>query len=60
MTEQEKQTLEAAKEFGVSDLTQDLVLIIERLDAENEKLKADLDRAVNAKDTRSFSEILGV
>ena len=53
MNEQERQTLEGAKllistRLGASDLTQDLVLIIERLDAENEKLKADLDRAVNA------------
>lgn len=32
MTEQEKQTVAAAKEFGASDLTQDLVILVERLD----------------------------
>lgn len=32
MTEQDRQILEAAKHFGGSDLTQDLVRIIDRLD----------------------------
>ena len=32
MTEQDKQTVAAAKEFGASDLTQDLVILVERLD----------------------------
>jgi len=48
MNEQEKRTVKAAKEFGASNLTQDLILIIERLDAENEKLQADLNRVINA------------
>ena len=48
MNEQDRQIVKAAKEFGASDLTQDLVLLVERLDAENEKLKADLDKVVNA------------
>jgi len=39
MTEQEKQTVKAAKEFGASDLTQDLVILIERLDKQLTEIK---------------------
>jgi uncharacterized protein (UPF0335 family) len=42
ITEQDRQIVEAAKRCTASDTERHLVLIIERLDAEIKKLKADL------------------
>lgn len=60
MNEQDRRVVEsgrAALESGAFDMYKDtmpetsikaLIAIIDRLDAENKKLKAELDRAVNA------------
>lgn len=50
MTEQDKQTVAAAKEFGASDLTQDLVILVERLDKQQQKMQALLERWVEELD----------
>ena len=53
MTEQEKQFVKAAKEFDERNMKYkyhmwNLIFTIDRLDTENKKLKAELDKAVDA------------
>ena len=57
MNKNDKQVVDAAKEFGASDLTQDLVRIIERLQHGNNKLELELARAM-ASDIKSTTECL--
>ncbi len=46
MTEQDKLIVQAAKLYDHDDTINSLILLIARLDKENEKLKADLGRIV--------------